>query len=58
MVEDEGIKQRINTFHPGYTLPSRIHFIEGKYEATLGKVKDALKSTKNNRHILALLITL
>lgn len=50
MVEDEGFKQMVTTFHPGYTLPSRTHFtklMEGKYEATFGKVKDALKATKN-----------
>ena len=37
MVEDEGFKQMIKTFHPGYTLPSRTHFtklMEGKYEKT------------------------
>ncbi|KAJ3609908.1 hypothetical protein NHX12_022002 [Muraenolepis orangiensis] len=50
MVEDEGFKQMVTTFHPGYTLPSRTHFtklMEGKYEATFSKVKDALKATKN-----------
>ncbi|KAF3837458.1 hypothetical protein F7725_004922 [Dissostichus mawsoni] len=50
MVEDEGFKQMVTTFHPGYTLPSRTHFtklMEGKYEATFGKLKDALKATKN-----------
>ncbi|KAK1900776.1 putative AC transposase [Dissostichus eleginoides] len=50
MVEDEGFKQMVTTFHPGYTLPSRTHFtklMEGKYEATFGKLKNALKATKN-----------
>lgn len=26
MLEDEGFKQMIKTFHPGYSLPSRINF--------------------------------
>lgn len=50
MVEDEGFMQMVNTFHPGYTLPSRTHFtklMEQKYETSLAKVKDALKATEN-----------
>ncbi|XP_049333290.1 E3 SUMO-protein ligase ZBED1-like [Astyanax mexicanus] len=56
MVGDEGFKQMIHTFHPGYTLPSRTHFtklMEAKYEATLGKVKESLKSTKNKISLTA-----
>lgn len=50
MVEDEGFKLMVKSFHPGYNLPSRPHLtqlMERKYEATFGKVKEALKSTKN-----------
>lgn len=50
MVEDEGFKQMIKTFHPGYTLPSRTHFtklMEGKYENTVAKIIDALKLIKS-----------
>uniref|UniRef100_A0A671UN90 HAT C-terminal dimerisation domain-containing protein n=2 Tax=Sparus aurata TaxID=8175 RepID=A0A671UN90_SPAAU len=50
MVEDEGFKQMINTFHPGYTLPSRTHFtklMEEKYEAAAAKIIDVLKLTKS-----------
>ncbi|XP_065816547.1 E3 SUMO-protein ligase ZBED1-like [Labrus bergylta] len=50
MVEDEGFKQMTQTFHPGYTLPSRTHFtklMEGKYETTLSKIKSARKLTNS-----------
>ncbi|CAJ1057870.1 hypothetical protein F7725_004922 [Xyrichtys novacula] len=39
MVEDDGFKQMIQTFHPGYTLPSRTHFTK------LIEEKGLLKST-------------
>ena len=45
-----GFMQMVNTFHPGYTLPSRTHFtklMEQKYETTLVRVKDALKANEN-----------
>ncbi|XP_074535564.1 E3 SUMO-protein ligase ZBED1-like [Halichoeres trimaculatus] len=50
LVEDEGFKQMIQTFHPGYTLPSRTHFtklLEGKYEETVREITSALKLTNS-----------
>ncbi|XP_034565509.1 zinc finger BED domain-containing protein 1-like [Notolabrus celidotus] len=50
MVEDDGFKHMIQTFHPSYILPSRTYFtklMEGKYGATVGNMKDTLKLTKN-----------
>lgn len=50
MVDDDGFKQMIQTFHPGYILPSRPHFtklIEEKYETAVSDIKDTLKLNKN-----------
>ncbi|XP_049331875.1 E3 SUMO-protein ligase ZBED1-like [Astyanax mexicanus] len=47
IVEGQGFREMINTFHSGYTLPSRRYFtdlMEKKYEATLDSVKDKLKN--------------
>ncbi|KAL6463247.1 hypothetical protein MHYP_G00276380 [Metynnis hypsauchen] len=47
IVEGQGFCEMINTFHSGYTLPSRHYFtdlMEKKYEATLDSVKDKLKN--------------
>ncbi|XP_061578646.1 zinc finger BED domain-containing protein 4-like isoform X2 [Cololabis saira] len=52
MVEDDGFKQMIQTFHPGYTLPSRTHFtklIEEKYETVVSDIKATLKLINKNK---------
>ena len=49
IVEGQGFREMINTFHPGYTLPSRRHFtdlMEKKYEAALERVKCEIKNKK------------
>lgn len=50
VVQGQGFREMIKTFHAGYTLPSRCHFtnlMEKKYEATLEKVKAELKNAKS-----------
>ena len=50
MVEDEGFKQMIKTFHPGYTLPFRTHFtklMEGKYEKSIYDLGNSFKLSKS-----------
>lgn len=45
MVDDQGFRAMVHTFHPGYTLPSRAFFtmmMEKKYEETFQKVKTAI----------------
>ncbi|XP_035500943.2 zinc finger BED domain-containing protein 4-like [Scophthalmus maximus] len=42
IVEGEGFREMVNTFHSGYRLPSRHHFtflMERKYASTMDKVK-------------------
>ena len=41
IVEGEGFREMVNTFHSGYTLPSRRYFtdlMEKKYMSTMDKV--------------------
>ncbi|XP_063762122.1 E3 SUMO-protein ligase ZBED1-like [Eleginops maclovinus] len=48
IVEGEGFREMVNTFHSGYTLPSRRHFtdlMEKKYVATMDKVKSEVKKS-------------
>lgn len=50
MVEDEGFRKMLNTFNPGYTLPSRTYFtrlMEKKYQDTFQGVKSAIKATNS-----------
>ncbi|XP_063749861.1 E3 SUMO-protein ligase ZBED1-like [Eleginops maclovinus] len=50
IVEGVGFREMINTFHPGYLLPSRRHFtdlMEEKYKATLDKVKAEIKNANS-----------
>ena len=50
MVADEGFRQMIYVFNPGYTLPSRTHFtklMERKYEQTFQAVKSDIKATQS-----------
>lgn len=47
IVEGQGFREMINTFHTGYTLPSRRHFtdlMEKKYITTLERVKAKIKN--------------
>ena len=48
--EGQGFHDMINTFHPGYTLPSRCYFtglMEKKYETTFEEVKAKLRNAKS-----------
>ncbi|CAL9707850.1 unnamed protein product [Knipowitschia caucasica] len=50
MVEDDGFATMIRALNPGYTLPSRTHFMklmERKYEETFKEVKTALNTTNS-----------
>lgn len=47
MVQDEGFITIVQTFNPGYTLPSRTHLtklMETKYKQTFKEVKTAVNS--------------
>ena len=50
IVEGQGFRDMINTFHPGYTLPSRGYFtdlIEKKYDTPFEEVKVKLRKAKS-----------
>lgn len=50
IVDGQGFREMINTFYPGYTLPSRSHFtklMEKKYEENLERLKASLKNVKS-----------
>lgn len=57
-VEGKGFREMVNTFHSGYTYPSRCHFtdlMEKKYVATMAKVKSELKKAPPNYHSVLML---
>ncbi|GAA6106532.1 zinc finger BED domain-containing protein 1 [Tachysurus ichikawai] len=50
IVDGQGFREMINTFYPGYTLPSRSHFtklMEKKYEENFERFKASLKDVKS-----------
>ncbi|XP_077315552.1 RUN domain-containing protein 1 isoform X1 [Lithobates pipiens] len=50
IVDGQGFREMINTFYPGYTLPSGSHFtklMEKKYEENFERLKASLKDVKS-----------